>query len=166
MFTILDTFFIQQCVYLEQIFVWNGFSSTSPCTCVHKTEKKFVSDEKMSKWWRWGGSNSWPPACKAGALPAELHPHFSKCHRFLPDHLNVIFRRLCVWVTAAYIGTQGNENVQDTENLVGLSGLEPPTSRLSGVRSNHLSYKPLSHSSYTWDSSLILLLRPFLDPQN
>ena len=27
--------------------------------------------------------------------------------------------------------------------LVGSSGLEPPTSRLSGVRSNHLSYKPI-----------------------
>lgn len=26
--------------------------------------------------------------------------------------------------------------------LVGLSGLEPPTSRLSGERSNHLSYRP------------------------
>ena len=26
--------------------------------------------------------------------------------------------------------------------LVGLAGLEPATSRLSGVRSNHLSYKP------------------------
>ena len=26
-------------------------------------------------WWRWGGSNPWPPACKAGALPTELHPH-------------------------------------------------------------------------------------------
>ena len=25
---------------------------------------------------------------------------------------------------------------------MGLSGLEPPTSRLSGVRSNRLSYKP------------------------
>lgn len=25
-------------------------------------------------WWRWGDSNSWPPACKAGALPTELHP--------------------------------------------------------------------------------------------
>ena len=30
--------------------------------------------------------------------------------------------------------------------LVGLRGLEPPTSRLSGVRSNHLSYKPMSVS--------------------
>ena len=28
--------------------------------------------------------------------------------------------------------------------LRGLSGLEPPTSRLSGVRSNRLSYKPIS----------------------
>ena len=26
---------------------------------------------------------------------------------------------------------------------MGLSGLEPPTSRLSGVRSNRLSYKPM-----------------------
>ena len=57
-------------------------------------------------WWRWGESNSWPPACKAGALPAELHPHL----------------------------------------LVGLSGLEPPTSRLSGVRSNRLSYRPMTDS--------------------
>ena len=28
--------------------------------------------------------------------------------------------------------------------VVGLGGLEPPTSRLSGVRSNHLSYKPMN----------------------
>ena len=28
-----------------------------------------------SSWWRWRESNSWPPACKAGALPTELHPH-------------------------------------------------------------------------------------------
>ena len=27
-------------------------------------------------WWRWRESNPWPPACRAGALPAELHPHF------------------------------------------------------------------------------------------
>ena len=29
---------------------------------------------------------------------------------------------------------------------VGLSGLEPPTSRLSGVRSNHLSYRPFRYN--------------------
>jgi hypothetical protein len=29
-------------------------------------------------------------------------------------------------------------------NLVGLGGLEPPTSRLSGVRSDQLSYRPKS----------------------
>ena len=28
-------------------------------------------------------------------------------------------------------------------NVVGSSGLEPPTSRLSGVRSNRLSYEPI-----------------------
>ena len=27
--------------------------------------------------------------------------------------------------------------------VVGLNGLEPSTSRLSGVRSNHLSYEPM-----------------------
>ena len=32
---------------------------------------------------------------------------------------------------------------------VGLSGLEPPTSRLSGVRSNRLSYKPFSNPAPT-----------------
>ena len=30
------------------------------------------------------------------------------------------------------------------QTQMGLSGLEPPTSRLSGVRSNRLSYKPIS----------------------
>ena len=31
--------------------------------------------------------------------------------------------------------------------MVGSSGLEPPTSRLSGVRSNHLSYEPILNAS-------------------
>ena len=31
------------------------------------------------------------------------------------------------------------------KKLVGRGGLEPPTSRLSGVRSNHLSYRPTCH---------------------
>ena len=33
--------------------------------------------------------------------------------------------------------------VPGNQDLVGRGGLEPPTSRLSGVRSNHLSYRPL-----------------------
>ena len=57
-------------------------------------------------WWSQSGSNRRPPACKAGALPAELWP-----------------RKTVV---------------------VGLGGLEPPASPLSGVRSNHLSYRPIS----------------------
>ena len=47
------------------------------------------------------------PACKAGALPAELKP---------PHHIG--------------------------QNLVGRARVELATSRLSGVRSNHLSYRP------------------------
>jgi hypothetical protein len=31
----------------------------------------------------------------------------------------------------------------DRRNMVGLGGLEPPTSRLSSARSNQLSYKPV-----------------------
>ena len=60
-------------------------------------------------WWSLTGSNRRHPACKAGALPAELRPHPLK-------------------------------------EMVGPGGLEPPTSRLSGVRSNHLSYGPLDHA--------------------
>src|SRR6476646_6927396 len=32
----------------------------------------------MRKWWRMTGSNRRPPACKAGALPAELIPHVQR----------------------------------------------------------------------------------------
>ena len=41
--------------------------------------------------------------------------------------------------------------------LVGSSGLEPPTSRLSGARSNHLSYEPIQFPSvYLVSLTLIL----------
>ena len=36
--------------------------------------------------------------------------------------------------------------MQFSRCLMGSSGLEPPTSRLSGVRSNRLSYEPVSSS--------------------
>ena len=40
--------------------------------------------------------------------------------------------------------SRDSENSVTIQLMVGLSGLEPPTSRLSGVRSNRLSYKPIS----------------------
>ena len=43
------------------------------------------------------------------------------------------------WVGSADDAVSGKK-----KRMVGLGGLEPPTSRLSGVRSNHLSYRPLS----------------------
>ncbi len=36
-----------------------------------------------------------------------------------------------------------NMTAKTTKQVVGRGGLEPPTSRLSGVRSNHLSYRPV-----------------------
>ena len=43
----------------------------------------------------------------------------------------------------AYRDTRRREKTENIRILVGSSGLEPPTSRLSGVRSNHLSYEPM-----------------------
>ena len=59
------------------------------------------------------GSNRRPPACKAGALPAELIPQESRC-RF----------------------------VFGLQHLVGLVGFEPTTPALSTQCSNQLSYRP------------------------
>ena len=48
---------------------------------------------------------------------------------------------------------------------VGLSGLEPPPSRLSGVRSNQLSYKPILKSSDFSGDEEIRTLDPLLARQ-
>ena len=40
--------------------------------------------------------------------------------------------------------------------LVGSSGLEPPTSRLSGARSNHLSYEPIQFRCISFLSPFVL----------
>ena len=68
-------------------------------------------------WWSWTGSNRRPHACKARALPTELQPRV------------------------------GSSQVASGLILVGLGRLERPTSPLSGVRSNHLSYGPIAARS-------------------
>ena len=43
-------------------------------------------------------------------------------------------------------GTIIKPHLMPVTRMVGRGGLEPPTSRLSGVRSNHLSYRPIVRS--------------------
>lgn len=78
-----------------------------------------------SSWWSQTGSNRRPHACKARALPTELWPPFEEeplklraCHRPVRPRYH-------------------------TRSVVGPGRLELPTSRLSGVCSNQLSYRPL-----------------------
>ena len=82
-----------------------------PATIFRSSDRSQPSQHQSVKWWRRTGSNRRPPACKAGALPAELRPH--QC--------------------AATTRLHGR-------GLVGQGGLEPPTPRLSSVCSNQLSY--------------------------
>ena len=56
-----------------------------PTSCLSGTRSNLLSYDPMwlvsdflsLGWWRWWDSNPWPPACRAGALPAELHPHLN-----------------------------------------------------------------------------------------
>lgn len=66
-------------------------------------------------WWSRTGSNRRPQACKASALPTELRPRQARAVA---------------------------RGMSSVPIMVGLGRLELPTSRLSGVRSNHLSYRP------------------------
>ena len=80
-----------------------------------------VSLRSLSRfWWSQTGSNRRPHACKARALPTELW------------HLPRSRARLGACPTCSPEGS-----------MVGPGRLELPTSRLSGVCSNHLSYRPL-----------------------
>ena len=49
-----------------------------PSLCARNNAIRWSSSPLLSsatcRWWRWWDSNPWPPACRAGALPTELHP--------------------------------------------------------------------------------------------
>lgn len=107
----------------------------SPQSTLRTSQQKLISTLRMNlsknvsdvlqvseNLWSWTGSNRRHPACKAGALPTELQP------------LNVSLSLHLPAVVASPVFPNGN--------LVGLGGLEPPTSRLSGARSSQLSYRP------------------------
>ncbi len=81
-----------------------------------------VTSQIRGWWWRMTGSNRRPPACKAGALPAEL----------IPPHKPVAFQH----------GSSTPRIQADSSRVVGLVGFEPTTPALSRRCSNRLSYRP------------------------
>ena len=108
----------------------------------------------QSLWWRVPGSNRWPPACKAGALPAELTPQIVEIKSTF-FNLKRASNLSCVFVSPLNFkpALLGFEVVFyeiyyeiSFDEVVGQNGLEPSTSRLSVVCSSQLSYWPISAS--------------------
>ena len=91
-------------------------------------------------WWSRSGSNRRPQACKARALPTELRPPGQQYRRsaltWLAGGSCNIQPAFARWAPAR------QSPLQVQRSLVGPGRVERPTSRLSGVRSNHLSYEP------------------------
>ena len=96
------------------------------CATASKAGAPVIRRPAPAGWWSQTESNRRHPACKAGALPTELWPHSVGMVRS-PGELS-------------YDTVQG----WSPAGLVGPGRLELPTLRLSGVRSNHLSYGPMA----------------------
>ena len=58
--------------FFDVLLIINGYLLS---LCMKFSRYIFSINPFESIEWRWGDSNPWPPACKAGALPTELHPH-------------------------------------------------------------------------------------------
>ena len=56
------------------MYIMVGLSGLEPLTSRLSGVRSNQLSYRPILWWRRGESNSWPPACKAGALPAELRP--------------------------------------------------------------------------------------------
>ena len=110
--------------------------------------------------WRRPGSNRRPTACKTVALPTELRPHFhrrpivtTKAKSITRPDPRVVLQETDIppfsshWALQAGGGQRSPVKGRfvlklSKSNSVGLSGVEPLTSHLSGARSNQLSYRP------------------------
>ena len=89
-----------------------------------------------ARWWSQTGSNRRPQACKARALPTELWPHPGA------PPASPSARKADRADARESQGDGRRRRRLRPPRMVGLGRLERPTSPLSGVRSNHLSYRP------------------------
>ena len=72
-----------QSTIIKKVVGQNGLEpSTSRLSVVCSSQLSYWPISAHFFWWRLAGSNRWPPACKAGALPAELNPHIIFQHLF------------------------------------------------------------------------------------
>src|ERR1700685_3245491 len=85
---------------------------------------------------------------RQAALFATRHPLFALftggARRNRTDDLMLAKHALSQLSYSPVADTCSLSSVLRPPSLVGLGGLEPPTSRLSSARSNQLSYKPVS----------------------
>ena len=110
----------------------------------HRTEHSFIArvlgENDRGCWWSQPESNRRPPACKAGALPTELWPlriaGSTEAARLPVQQTGRLEIRVWAPLRRRAIGRPC---------LVGLGRFELPTSPLSGVRSNRLSYRPATN---------------------
>ena len=100
------------------------YKETQPTRCFPRSRGM----PSTRAWWSQTGSNRRPHACKARALPTELWPL---------EEAGLSESRRSILLPARGF----------TRSVVGPGRLELPTSRLSGVCSNQLSYRPLKRSA-------------------
>ena len=158
------------------MFSFQGTSLNRFLKRFNEVSNSFGTSVNLFKmWWRLAGSNRWPPACKAGALPAELNPQIfiflfwsgGPRTRFSSEKPRRLQQSTGLLPRAAFrvhFGLQTSWTLSSRSwllfktffEVVGQNGLEPSTSRLSVVCSSQLSYWPISSKSNPHSSHLSL----------
>ena len=134
--------------------------------CSHRENRSTTLSLRFAVW---RSPNPSVAACissnKFDSPAFELHPVFLSCLKIFQGYFTVQLSRLFVVLVSATTPIYYQSHlllsrtflfiflffaiIRFLLNIMGLSGLEPPTSRLSGVRSNRLSYKPFFNPATT-----------------
>lgn len=127
----------------SRALVYAPVISTPACECVSSQPRSKASRSRTTRLC---------PVLRQNRFASKLASSFPRpvrtlvCLREKSGHLlsHIVSNAVpsAAWVLTIVFGMGTGVSPRRIAALVGLSGLEPPTSRLSGVRSNRLSYKP------------------------